>query len=103
MPSLICTRMHHLAMPNDRCTDASSNSRQNVPVKARIITPIIALCLLHAEAWCGSLIVMSLMELEALEGNAKAVLPNSCSAQIEKNESWRNESGALSSLTAVVL
>lgn len=44
---------------------------------------------------------MGLTELEALEGNAKAVLPNSCSAQIENNESQRNESGALSSLTAV--
>lgn len=42
-------------------------------MKALIITPIIALWLLYAEAWCGSLIVMSLMELESLEGKAKAV------------------------------
>jgi len=56
-------------------------------VKARIITPIFALWLLHAEERYDSLIVMSLMELEALEGKAKAVLLNSCSVHIVKNKS----------------
>lgn len=77
MFAFICMQTHHLAMANDRCTanGASSNSTRIVPVKAWIITPISALWLLCFRAWCGSLIVMSLMELKALEGKAEVFFP----------------------------